>query len=81
MLLSKVPLRKKLGWHLAAGYKFLETTNSNPYHEFHVGIDNIGIKIFRLFRVDAVWSRQSDNAVHPGSSTKFGVVLGVKLDL
>jgi len=81
MILNKIPLLKKLGWHLAAGYKFLDTTNNKPYHEFHVGIDNIGIKVFRLLRVDAVWSRQTDLSVDPETRTRFGVVLGVKLDL
>lgn len=79
ILLGKVPLIKQLGWHLAAGYKFMDTADQEAYHEFHVGLDNIGIKIFRLFRVDAVWSSPLANTEK--DKLQFGLILGIKFDL
>lgn len=56
-LLSKVPLLKKTQWQLVGGYKFVQSNTSDFYDEFHIGLDNVGFGIVRLFRVDAVWAR------------------------
>lgn len=83
-LLSKVPILKKLEWQLVGGVKLLDTPERGLYTETHLGIDNIGFKIFRLFRVDAVWSRQAcgENELCGGNAiNRFGVVVGLKLDL
>ena len=78
-LLSKVPAIKYLGWHLVGGFKHLNTSEQGPYFESHLGIDNIGIHIFRPLRVDFVWSHQSSGDCDGcNSSSRFGVVLGVK---
>ncbi len=76
-ILNKLPLFKQLGWHLAMGYKYLNTSEHPHYQEYHLGIDNIGIKVFRMFRVDFVWQsgliRGENN-----STNNFGIVLGIK---
>lgn len=55
-ILNKIPGFSKLGWSLAAGTKFLMSTEESLYSEQHIGIDNIGIGFLRLIRVDLVHS-------------------------
>ncbi len=82
-LLSKVPLLKRLEWKLAAGAKLLKSSERDLYTEYHVGIDNIGYKLFRLFRVDLVWANQNCDILGncDEDKSKFGVVVGFILDL
>ncbi len=72
-LLDKVPLLSRLGWQTAVGANFLYTESQKDYTELYVGIDNLGFKVFRLFRVDVVSSFRN------GKYDKTGVVLGIKL--
>lgn len=72
-ILDKIPGIRKLGWQLVLGAKYLATTDRDMYSEYHLGIDNIGYKLFRLFRVDFVY-RPVDSF-----EDKFGVVVGLKL--
>jgi len=77
-LLSKVPLLKYTQWQLVAGYKYLNSNRQAFYDEFHIGLDNVGIGVARVFRVDAVYARDHvdcgilDDCV---SGSKFGVVV------
>lgn len=71
--MDKVPLIRKLGWQLAMGVNFLYTESEKDYSEVYLGIDNIGVKIFRLFRVDVV------SSFRKGKFDNVGVVLGVKI--
>lgn len=72
-LLDKIPGIRKLGWRLVLGAKYLKTMDRDLYSEYHLGIDNLGYKLFRLFRVDFVY--------RPVESFEdnFGVVVGLKL--
>jgi len=63
----------KLGWQTAMGVNFLLTESQRDYTEVYFGVDNIGIKIFRLFRVDVVGSFRQ------GKFDRVGVVLGIKI--
>ena len=76
-IISKLPLFKLLGWHLVTGYKYLKTADQPYYAEYHLGIDNIGIKLFRLFRLDFVWSRNTDS-VREDQNHRFGIIIGLK---
>ncbi|HFB99558.1 MAG TPA: carboxypeptidase-like regulatory domain-containing protein [Phaeodactylibacter sp.] len=72
-LMDKVPLIRKLGLETAMGVNFLYTKSQKDYAEVYFGIDNLGFKIFRLFRVDVVASfreRKFDD---------WGIVVGMKL--
>lgn len=71
--MDKIPLIRKLGWQVAVGANFLYTESEKDYTEVYFGIDNIGIKIFRLFRVDVV------SSFRQGEFDQVGVVLGIKL--
>jgi len=47
---------QKLGWSLVAGAKYLKAGERPSYAEFHIGLDNLGYKVVRLVRLDAVLS-------------------------
>ncbi len=72
-LLDKVPLIRKLKWNMVVGASLLYTEDQQDYLEVNVGIDNIGIGIVRLFRVDIV------NSFVRGKYQQTGVVVGIKL--
>ena len=67
--LDRLPLFRKLGFKTVVGAKALITGGQN-YFELHAGLDNIGVNIIRLFRVDAVASIQNGDL-------NWGVVVGV----
>lgn len=76
-ILGKIPIIRHLGWHLAGGYKFLGRSGPN-YREWHLGIDNIGYRFFRVFRIDLVWADQLDiPQTETDSYSRFGVVVGL----
>jgi hypothetical protein len=58
-ILGKIPLLNALNYNLVIGSHMLSTEGRNPYHEFTIGIDNIGFKKFRFLRLDYVRSYQS----------------------
>lgn len=69
-IFDKIPGVSKLGWQLVLGAKYLKRDSLALYSEYHIGLDNLGYKLFRLFRVDFAYSP---------SDEQFGVVLGLKL--
>ena len=76
-LLSKIPLLKRSNFQLVAGYKYLNTSTSELYDEFHIGFDNLGIGIARIFRIDLVWaSRRCGPLEDCDDSKSLGIVLG-----
>ena len=72
-LLDKVPILRKLGWKTVAGASFLYTGNQKTYFEFNIGLDNVGFKAFRLFRLDLVFSYDQWN--HRRTGFIFGIDL------
>lgn len=72
-LLDKIPLLRKLGWKTVAGASFLYTDSQKEYFEFNIGLDNIGFKAFRLFRLDLVFSY--DQWKH----RRTGLIIGIDL--
>jgi len=71
-ILDKIPGIRKLGWSLAAGAKLLAVGGRDPYYELHMGLDNIGYKVVRLLRIDAVWSH-SDEGSQWGARMSIGL--------
>ena len=69
-LLDKLPLFQKMSWSLVTGMKFLKSGNLPSYWEFHVGLNNLGYRIVRLARLDAVVG------LHQGN-TEFGLRLSL----
>lgn len=54
LLTNKIPLLKKARWNLVTGNNTLYINQNNYYTEAFIGIDNLGIGIFRFLRVDLV---------------------------
>lgn len=71
-IMNKLPLLNKLKSNLILGYHSIMIPKNNPYHEFSVGLDNLGFGKFKMFRVDYVRSYQ--NGVKGD-----GVVFGLKI--
>jgi len=67
---DNIPLFNKLQYYLVAGYHVLSTPERNPYMEFTLGLDNVGIGKFRLLRLDYVRS-------YEGGFKGDGVVFGL----
>lgn len=71
-IMNKIPLLNLLKSTLVLGYHNLSVPDRKPYHEFSVGLDNLGFGKFKFFRVDYVHSYQNHN-------DGDGVVFGIKL--
>lgn len=69
-LMNKIPLLNKLQSQLVLGFHNLAVPNRNPYQEFSIGLDNLGIGKARLFRVDYVRSYQNG---YKGDAIIFGL--------
>jgi hypothetical protein len=71
-IMNKLPLLNKLKSTLVLGYHNLSVPDRKSYHEFTVGLDNLGFGKFKFFRLDYVHSYQN----HDDGD---GVVFGIKL--
>lgn len=71
-IMRKIPLMRALKLQLVAGANFLTVKDQKPYTEWHVGLANIGIKSWRLLRIDFVQS-YSDNTTHSGVRVGIGL--------
>ena len=77
-ILGKIPGINYFNLNLVVGAHFLSTVEKKPYSEFSVGLDNLGIGKFRMFRVDYVrsfYNGYSDNEIVLG--LKFLNVFGI----
>jgi len=71
-IMNKIPLLKKLQSTLVLGYHNLSIPHRSPYHEYTVGLDNLGFGKLKVFRIDYVHSYQ--NGIQGN-----GVVFGLKI--
>lgn len=69
-ILSRIPLINKLNFHLIGGAKTMMMSDTKPYSEYSVGLDNIGFGKWRLLRVDYV---KSVNGANRKSGWLFGL--------
>lgn len=58
-IMNKIPLLKKLKSTLVVGYHLLAVPERNPYHEYSIGLNNLGFGKFKIFRLDYVHAYQS----------------------
>ena len=58
-IMNKIPLLKKLKSTLVLGYHNLSVPKRSPYHEYSVGLNNLGFGKFKVFRIDYVHAYQS----------------------
>ena len=72
-ILGRIPVLKKTGFSLVAGARVLETSDNPTYWEFNVGLNKIGWDLFRILKVDVVWSVQSGQPTQ--RNLRFGIGL------
>ena len=58
-ILGRIPGLNQTGFSLVTGARVLEASDNPTYWEFNVGLNNLGWDLFRILRVDSVWSVQS----------------------
>lgn len=71
-IMRKIPIIRALNLQLVAGANFLAVKEQKPYTEWHIGLANIGIKSWRLLRLDFVQS-YSDKTTHSGVRVGIGL--------
>lgn len=71
---DKIPLFKRLNWHFLAGTNSFYVNKDSYYSEVFVGMNNIGFKMYRLLRVDAIFGYESGIA-----KPTFGIRIGLNL--
>jgi len=75
LLTNKIPLFRKLNWHLVAGGNAFYVNPNNNYTEVFGGIENI----LKLFRVDFVGSYLNGKTGQFGVRVGFGGLIGGKV--
>lgn len=68
LLTNKIPLFRRLNWHLVTGVNALYLNSNRYYIEPFVGLENI----LKIFRVDFVWGAEK------GRSPQTGVRIGIR---
>ena len=71
-LMNKLPLLNKLQSSMVLGYHLLSVPTRLPYHEFSVGLNNLGFGKVKFFRIDYVRSYQN-------GFVGDGVIFGLKI--
>lgn len=71
-IMRKIPVIRALKLQLVGGANLLAVNHQKPYTEWYVGLDNIGIKSWRIFRVDYVQSYWN-NTTHSGIRVRVGM--------
>ncbi len=69
---NKLPLINLLHSTLVVGYHNLSIPKRSPYHEYTVGLDQLGFGKFKIFRLDYIHSYQSGHQ-------EDGVIFGLKI--
>ena len=72
-LWDRLPWIKSLDFQLVTGGKVLISEDGAPYYETHIGIDNIGISIFRFLRIDYVVTFRNGKLEDHGLVTGFSL--------
>lgn len=75
-LTNKIPGFKKLNWHLVLSGNGMYINEASYYGEYGIGLENIGFKMFKLFRIDLVGGRGSQ---HP--DWQLGYRIGANIPL
>jgi hypothetical protein len=70
---NKIPIIKQLQWYIVIGVKHYNSSVNNYYTEGYIGLENIGYKLFRMFRVDYVYGQ--DNYQNKYNAIRIGGAL------
>lgn len=79
LLMDRVPLINKLGWKTVVGYSRLQQENGRHWNEVLIGLEHIGISLYRGVRVNIVGAWGSDNQLDWGFRFSLVNFLGVQL--
>lgn len=71
-LTNKIPLFRRLNWHLVGGSNALYIDKDNNYVEVFAGLENIGVKMFRFGRIDLVAGYESGKG-KPSVGVRIGL--------
>lgn len=74
---NKIPLFRRLNWHLVAGSNAFFVNNKNNYAEIFIGLENI----FKLFRVDAIAAYENGRRGLTGIRIGAGGILGGRVKI
>lgn len=77
LLTNKIPLFKRLNWHLVAGGNAFYVNRDNNYMEVSAGLENI----FKVLRVDVVGSYLNGHKGQVGLRLGLGGLLGSALEI
>jgi hypothetical protein len=72
LLTNKIPLFRRLNWNLVGGSNAFYVNPTNNYVEIFAGLENI----FKLLRIDFVWSYLNGNLGQEGIRIGFGGLFG-----
>ncbi len=72
LLTNKIPLFRRLNWHLVAGSNAFYVNRDNNYVEVFGGLENI----FKIFRVDVIASYLNGHYGQTGVRVGFGGLIG-----
>lgn len=62
LLTNKIPLFRRLSWHLVGGSNTMFINQRDYYSEVFIGLENIGWKMFRFGRLDFIAGYESGNS-------------------
>lgn len=77
LLSNKIPGLRQLNWHIVTGANALHTFDNNYYAEVFVGLENIGISVFKILRVDFVLGYESGRAA-PSTGIRLGMNMNAR---
>lgn len=75
-LTNKIPGFRKLNWHLVLSGNAFYTNRDMYYAEYGIGLENIGFKFFKVFRIDYYAGKGSLN-----NDWRHGFRLGVSIPM
>lgn len=70
-LTNKIPLFKRLNWHLVVSGNLMYINSDQYYGEYAIGLENIGFKLAKMLRVDFVSGYGAGN-----TGPNYGIRLG-----
>jgi hypothetical protein len=78
-LLDRIPLINKLGWKSLIGYSRLQQEGGRQWNEIFIGLENIGISLYRGIRINFVGSWIDQSKLEGGFRFSLVNAIGVQL--
>lgn len=65
-IMDKIPLLKNMGAKFVLGAKTLQMKHHDPYYETSIGVDQLKIGLYSVFRIDYSWSYSAEGLLDHG---------------